>query len=87
MDVTFNAEKSQVARPRTDQCVSSKIAVESAIGRGLQECVRVEPLIGFAQNHRSGEVRIPKRAHRISRVSIVRRVIAELRGEGNQLEA
>jgi hypothetical protein len=43
--VFFNVEKSQVAR--ADQSISAQVAIETAVWRGLQKRLRVEPLSGF----------------------------------------
>ena len=70
---------------RADESVSAQIAAESAGRRRRDERVGIEPLRRFAENHGAGEIRIQKRAHGIPRVSGVRRVIAELRGEGKSI--
>ena len=49
-------------KARTDQCVSPKIAVKSAVGRRREKRVWIKPLIGIAQNHRPGEIRIGETA-------------------------
>src|SRR5262249_26457640 len=71
----------QSRQPRTNQRVSAKVSVEPAVVRRREKGRRIEPLARFAQNDRTGKCRVYERTHRVSRVAIVRRVVAELRSK------
>ena len=64
---------------RTDQRVATHISVSSR--HRDDERIRIEILIRSTLDDVSGKGRIQGRAHRISAIAIVRRVVAELRGE------
>jgi hypothetical protein len=63
---------------RSRERVAPDGAVEPAVARRRDECRWIEPLSPTAGHHGSGERRIQKRPHRIARVAIVRRVVAQL---------
>src|SRR5579883_2890599 len=65
-------------QPWTDERVPAEIALKAAVGRRLQECSRVEPLVWISQNDWSGEIWIGKRANGVTCVEVIRRVVAEL---------
>src|SRR5487761_194494 len=72
--------QTQVPRSKsgTDQRVSTEISIKStAVGR-RKECSGIKPFFRSAKNHWARECGVYKWAHRISRVSVVRRVVAEL---------
>ena len=79
--VFFDGREVPRCQTRTDKVVALSVAEEPAVRGGLQENVRIEPLRRRPENGIAGEVRIVERPHGITRVAIVRRVIAELRGE------
>src|SRR5215472_3211129 len=67
---------------RADVSVAADVSVEAA-GRWRSDKRRgIEPLRRSAQNHGATEIWIQERAHGIAGVAIVRRVVAELRREG-----
>ena len=64
-----------------DVGVATQVAVEAAVGGRSEKGFGVEPLIGIAEDDGAVEIGIQEWAHRIARVAVVRRVVAELRRE------
>ena len=64
------------------EVVAGGVAPETAVRWRLQKHRRIEPLRRRPENCVSCEARIVERPHRVAGVAVVRRVIAELRGEG-----
>src|SRR5439155_10254514 len=65
----------------TDVRVSASVPIKSAGRRRPDECIRVEPLAGFAEDHGATETRIQERPHGIPGVASIRGVITQLRSE------
>src|SRR5579864_1681214 len=66
---------------RADVRVSSDVAEEAAVIRWSDKSVGIKPLTGISEDHRAGKCRIKKRPDRVTRVSVIGRVIAQLRSE------
>src|ERR1700680_188133 len=73
-------ERGEIPRrqTRTRVAIPPHIAIETAVARRRNEGIGVEPLVRIPRRHRSRECGIEKRPDRIARITVVRRVVAEL---------
>src|SRR5215472_2310964 len=69
----------------TDQGIAANVSVEAEVRgnvAGSKKRIGVEPLGRCAKDDRTGEIRVDERTHRIACVAVARRVVTQLRGEG-----
>src|SRR5215469_11971701 len=69
----------------TDQGIAANVAVKAEVRGhvgGSKKRVGVEPLGRLAKDDGTGEIRVDEGTHRIACVAVARRVVTQLRGEG-----